>query len=138
MDQPNPVGFPPFEPLRGNHPILGVPLPEPGWQYDPIARTRMFIESSISQGTQWVVFEPNNETLWAELRLNIGTFMQSLFERGDFQGTTPQQAYFVKCDADNNPPATVAMGIVNIAVGFAPLYPAEFVVIQIQQMAGQS
>ena len=72
------------------------------------------------------------------IRLNVGSFMQGLFLKGAFQGTTPQQAYFVKCDAENNPQPTSTTGIVNILVGFAPLYPAEFVVIQIQQMAGQS
>jgi phage tail sheath protein FI len=64
--------------------------------------------------------------------------MQGLFQQGAFQGTTPQQAYFVKCDSENNPQPTIDQGIVNVTVGFAPLYPAEFVVIQIQQMAGQS
>jgi phage tail sheath protein FI len=102
-----------------------------------VERLALFIESSINAGTQWVVFEPNDEALWAELRLNIGIFLQNLFEKGDFSGTTPEQAYFVKCDADNNPPSSVALGFVNITVGFAPVYPAEFVIIQIQQMAAQ-
>ena len=84
-----------------------------------------------------MVFEPNDEPLWGQIRLNVGTFMQGLFLQGAFQGTTPQQAYFVKCDAENNPQSSIDLGIVNILVGFAPLYPAEFVVIQIQQMAGQ-
>ncbi len=68
---------------------------------------------------------------------NVGAFMQGLFLQGAFQGTSPQQAYFVKCDAENNPQASIDLGVVNILVGFAPLYPAEFVVIQIQQIAGQ-
>jgi phage tail sheath protein FI len=84
-----------------------------------------------------VVFEPNDEPLWSQIRLNVGAFMQDLFLKGAFQGTTPQQAYFVKCDSSNNPQSSIDLGIVNILVGFAPLYPAEFVVIQIQQMAGQ-
>jgi phage tail sheath protein FI len=108
------------------------------WKYVPIRRLALYIESSLYNGTQWVVFEPNDETLWGQIRLNIGSFMQGLFLQGAFQGTSPQQAYFVKCDADNNPQASIDLGIVNILVGFAPLYPAEFVVIQIQQMAGQS
>src|ERR1035437_9469468 len=107
------------------------------WKYVPIRRLALFIESSLYDGTQWVVFEPNAEPLWGEIRLNIGAFMQGLFLKGAFQGTTPQQAYFVKCDWENNPQASIDLGIVNILVGFAPLYPAEFVVIQIQQMAGQ-
>jgi hypothetical protein len=108
------------------------------WKYVPIRRLALFLESSLYDGTQWVVFEPNDETLWGQIRLNVGTFMQGLFLQGAFQGTTPQQAYFVKCDAENNPQSSIDQGIVNVLVGFAPLYPAEFVVIQIQQMAGQS
>ncbi len=107
------------------------------WKYVPIRRLALFIESSLVDGTQWVVFEPNDQSLWSQIRLNIGAFLQNLFLQGAFQGSTPQQAYFVKCDADNNPQSTIDLGIVNILVGFAPLYPAEFVVIQIQQMAGQ-
>jgi uncharacterized protein len=107
------------------------------WKYVPIRRLALFLESSLYDGTQWVVFEPNDERLWSQIRLNVGAFMQGLFLQGAFQGTTRQQAYFVKCDAENNPQSSIDMGIVNILVGFAPLYPAEFVVIQIQQMAGQ-
>ncbi len=108
------------------------------WKYVPIRRLALYLESSLYDGTQWVVFEPNDETLWGQIRLNIVSFMQGLFLQGAFQGSSPQQAYFVKCDSDNNPQASIDLGIVNILVGFAPLYPAEFVVIQIQQMAGQT
>ena len=108
------------------------------WKYVPIRRLALFIESSLFNGTQWVVFEPNDETLWGQIRLNVGAFMQGLFLQGAFQGTTPQRAYFVKCDAENNPQSSINLGIVNILVGFAPLVPAEFVVIQIQQIAGQT
>jgi phage tail sheath protein FI len=108
------------------------------WMYVPIKRLALYLESSLYQGTQWVVFEPNDERLWSQIRLNVGSFMQGLFLQGAFQGTLPQQAYFVKCDSENNPQSSIDMGIVNILVGFAPLYPAEFVVIQIQQMAGQT
>ena len=108
------------------------------WKYVPIRRLALYLESSLYNGTQWVVFEPNDDALWGQIRLNVGSFMQGLFLQGAFQGTTPQQAYFVKCDGENNPQASIDLGIVNILVGFAPLYPAEFVVIQIQQMAGQT
>lgn len=108
------------------------------WKYLAIRRLALYIESSLYQGTQWAVFEPNAEPLWGQVRLSIGTFMQGLFLQGAFAGTSPQTAYFVKCDADNNPDSSVALGILNITVGFAPLYPAEFVVIQIQQMINQS
>jgi len=108
------------------------------WKYVPIKRLALFMESSLYDGTQWVVFEPNDETLWGQIRLNVGTFLQGLFLQGAFAGTTPAQAYFVKCDAENNPPASIALGVVNILVGFAPVYPAEFVVIQIQQIVAQA
>lgn len=108
------------------------------WKYIPIRRLALFLESSLYNGTQWVVFEPNDEPLWGQIRMNLGSFMHGLFLQGAFQGSSPQQAYFVKCDSENNPQASIDQGIVNILVGFAPLYPAEFVVIQIQQMAGQS
>ncbi len=107
------------------------------WKYVPIRRFALFLESSLYDGTQWVVFEPNDAALWGQIRLNVGSFMQGLFLQGAFQGTSPQQAYFVKCDSENNPQSSIDQGIVNILVGFAPLFPAEFVVIQIQQMAGQ-
>jgi len=107
------------------------------WKYIPIRRLALYIESSLYDGTQWVVFEPNDTPLWGQIRLNVGAFLQGLFLQGAFQGTTPAQAYFVKCDAENNPQSSIDLGIVNILVGFAPLYPAEFVVIQIQQIAGQ-
>ena len=118
--------------LRGNDQVGSE------WKYVPIRRLALFLEVSLYQGTQWVVFEPNDEPLWGQIRLNVGSFMQGLFLQGAFQGTSPQQAYFVKCDSENNPQFSIDQGIVNILVGFAPLFPAEFVVIQIQQMAGQT
>ncbi|MBX7167976.1 MAG: phage tail sheath subtilisin-like domain-containing protein [Pirellulales bacterium] len=107
------------------------------WKYIPIRRTTLFIEESLYRGTQWVVFEPNDEPLWAQIRLNVGAFMHRLFRQGAFQGRTPREAYFVKCDNETNPQTDINLGIVNIHVGFAPLRPAEFVIIKIQQMAGQ-
>lgn len=104
------------------------------WAYLPVRRTALFIEESLFRGSQWVVFEPNDERLWSQIRLTLGSFMHGLFRQGAFQGTTPQQAYFVKCDGETNPQADIDRGIVNIIVGFAPLKPAEFVVIQIQQI----
>jgi phage tail sheath protein FI len=107
------------------------------WKYVPVRRTALFIEESLYRGTKWAVFEPNDEPLWAQLRLNVGAFMHDLFRKGAFQGKTPQDAYFVKCDSETTTQNDINLGIVNIVVGFAPLKPAEFVVIQIQQMAGQ-
>jgi len=107
------------------------------WKYVPVRRTALFIEESLYRGTQWVVFEPNDEPLWSQIRLNVGAFMQNLFRQGAFQGTTPREAYFVKCDKETTTQNDINLGIVNIVVGFAPLKPAEFVIIKIQQMAGQ-
>ncbi|HEY0395138.1 MAG TPA: phage tail sheath C-terminal domain-containing protein [Candidatus Elarobacter sp.] len=106
------------------------------YKYIPIRRLALYIEESLFRGTQWVVFEPNDAPLWAQIRLNVGAFMQLLFAQGAFAGTTPQQAYFVQCDDKTNPQASINLGIVNVIVGFAPLKPAEFVVIKIQQIAG--
>jgi phage tail sheath protein FI len=107
------------------------------WKYIPVRRMALFIEESLFEGTKWVVFEPNDEPLWSQIRLNIGAFMQNLFRQGAFQGTTPREAYFVKCDKETTTQNDINLGIVNIIVGFAPLKPAEFVVIKLQQMAGQ-
>lgn len=107
------------------------------WKYIPVRRTALFIEESLYRGTQWVVFEPNDEPLWAQIRLNVGAFMHNLFRQGAFQGTTPREAYFVKCDRETTTQNDINLGIVNIVVGFAPLKPAEFVIIKLQQMAGQ-
>jgi hypothetical protein len=107
------------------------------YKYVPIRRLALFIEESLFRGTQWVVFEPNDEPLWAQIRLNVGAFMHGLFRQGAFQGSSPKDAYFVKCDAETNPQSDIDKGIVNIHVGFAPLKPAEFVIIKIQQIAGQ-
>jgi len=107
------------------------------WKYIPVRRMALFLEETLYRGTQWVVFEPNDEPLWSQIRLNIGAFMQGLFRQGAFQGRTPREAYFVKCDRETTTQNDINLGIVNIVVGFAPLKPAEFVIIKLQQMAGQ-
>ena len=106
------------------------------WKYVPVRRMALFLEETLYRGTQWVVFEPNDEPLWAQIRLNIGAFMQNLFRQGAFQGKSPREAYFVKCDSTTTTQTDINMGIVNIIVGFAPLKPAEFVVVKLQQIAG--
>lgn len=105
------------------------------YKYVPVRRLALFLEESIFRSLKWVVFGPNDEPLWAQIRLNVTAFMQGLFRQGAFQGSMPQQAYFVKCDRETTTPADQDHGIVNIVVGFAPLKPAEFVIIQIQQIA---
>lgn len=107
------------------------------WKYIPIRRLALFLEESLYRGTKWVVFEPNDEPLWAKIRMNINAFMLGLFRQGAFQGSTPDKAFFVKCDAETTTQNDRNLGIVNIIVGFAPLKPAEFVIISIQQMAGE-
>jgi uncharacterized protein len=107
------------------------------YKYVPIRRLALFMEESLYRGLKWVVFEPNDEPLWAQIRLNVGAFMHNLFRQGAFQGATPKDAYFVKCDASTTTQNDRNLGIVNIVVGFAPLKPAEFVVLSLQQMAGQ-
>jgi phage tail sheath protein FI len=106
------------------------------YKYIPIRRLALYMEESLYRGLKWVVFEPNDTPLWAQIRLNVGSFMHGLFRRGAFQGSTPQEAYFVKCDAETTTQNDRDLGIVNVWVGFAPLKPAEFVVLYIQQIAG--
>ncbi|MGH9606926.1 MAG: phage tail sheath C-terminal domain-containing protein [Terracidiphilus sp.] len=141
----NPLGlncfrtFPIYGPvLWGARTLVGADALASQWKYIPVRRMALFLESSLYQGTQWVVFQPNDEPLWAAIRLNVSSFMQTLFLKGAFQGQTPDQAYLVKCDSETTTQTDIDNGVVNILVGFAPLMPAEFVVIQIQQLAGQS
>jgi uncharacterized protein len=107
------------------------------WKYIPVRRLALYIEESLFRGTKWAVFEPNDEPLWAQLRLSVGSFMHDLFRQHAFEGASPRQAYLVKCDSETTTQSDIDRGIVNILVGFAPLKPAEFVVIQITQLAGQ-
>jgi hypothetical protein len=107
------------------------------WKYVPVRRLTLYIEESLYRGTQWVVFEPNDEPLWSSIRLNVGAFMHSLWRQGAFQGSTAREAYEVKCDSDTTTQDDINRGIVNVLVRFAPLKPAEFVVLKIQQLAGQ-
>jgi hypothetical protein len=141
----NPLGlncfrtFPVYGPvLWGARTLVGADALTSQWKYVPVRRTALFLEESLYRGTKWVVFEPNDEPLWAAIRLNVGSFMQTLFLQGAFQGQTPAQAYFVKCDSETTTQADIDQGIVNILVGFAPLQPAEFVVIKIEQLTGQA
>jgi hypothetical protein len=139
----NPIGvnclrnFPIYGPVSwGARTTAGSDQAASQWKYVPIRRLALFMEESLRRGTKWVVFEPNDEPLWSSIRLNVGAFMNGLYRQGAFQGSTPQQAYLVKCDKENNPQSQIDQGIVNILVGFAPLKPAEFVFINIEQLAG--
>ena len=141
----NPLGlnclrtFPVFGTVSwGARTLVGADAQASEWKYIPVRRTALFIEESLYRGTHFVVFEPNDEPLWAQIRLSVGSFMNNLFRQGAFQGASPREAYFVKCDKTTTTQADIDLGIVNIQVGFAPLKPAEFVIISIQQIAGQS
>ena len=136
----NPLGINALRSFRGVGPVVwgartlrGQDRLADEYKYVPVRRLALFLEESLFRGTQWVVFEPNDEPLWSQIRASVGAFMQDLFWRGAFQGTTPRDAYFVRCDAETTTQYDIDRGIVNIHVGFAPLKPAEFVVISIQQ-----
>jgi hypothetical protein len=108
------------------------------YKYIPVQRLLDYIETSLLNNTLWAVFQPNGEALWAKLQTQVTVFMNSLFSQGAFAGTSASQAYFVKCDASTTTPSDAAAGIVNVQVGFAPIYPAEFVVITISQQTASS
>ena len=107
------------------------------WRYVPVRRMALFIEQTLYRNLGWVVFEPNDNPLWVAIRTSIENFMLGLFNQGAFQGSTPSQAFLVKCDASTTTQTDIDNGIVNILVGFRPLKPAEFVIIKIAQLAGQ-
>ena len=143
--QLNPLGVNCLRAMPGTGPVIwgsrtlrgADRLADSDWKYIPVRRLALFMEESIFRGTQWAVFEPNDEPLWSQLRMNIGAFLQTLFRQGAFQGTSPRDAYFVKCDRSTTTQTDVNNGIVNIIIGYAPLKPAEFVILKFQQMAGQ-
>jgi phage tail sheath protein FI len=110
---------------------------DPEWRYIPVRRMAIFLRVSIYYGIQWAVFEPNDEPLWASLRLNIRAFMLTQFRAGAFQGSKPDDAFFVKCDSTTTTQQDIDNGVVNILVGFAPLKPAEFVVLKLSQKVNQ-
>ncbi|CCG04041.1 phage tail sheath family protein [Blastococcus saxobsidens] len=122
----------------GARTLVGADQLASEWKYLSVRRTALYIEESLFRGTQWVVFEPNDEPLWSQIRLSIGSFMNDLFRQGAFQGSSPREAYLVKCDRETTTQHDIDRGVVNISVGFAPLKPAEFVIISIQQLAGQT
>ncbi|MEU8571578.1 phage tail sheath subtilisin-like domain-containing protein [Streptomyces pathocidini] len=140
----NPLGvnvlriFPAVGPVVwGARTLEGSDALESEWKYVPVRRLALHVEESLYRGLQWVVFEPNNEQLWQQIRLNASAYLHTLFRQGAFAGGTPREAYFVKCDRDTTTEADVEAGVVNVLVGIAPVRPAEFVIVRIRQMAGQ-
>ncbi|MFE7008902.1 phage tail sheath family protein [Streptomyces sp. NPDC057651] len=140
----NPLGvnclrtFPLAGPLVwGARTLEGSDALDSAWKYVPVRRLALHVEESLQRGLQWVVFEPNDESLWQQIRLSASSYLHTLFRQGAFKGSTPREAYFVKCDSETTTDEDVANGIVNVVVGIAPVRPAEFVVVKIQQTSGQ-
>ncbi|MCW5626650.1 MAG: phage tail sheath family protein, partial [Burkholderiales bacterium] len=135
----NPLGvncvrqFPAGVVLWGARTLLGDDAQGSEWKYLPVRRLALFLDQSLRGGLGWVVFEPNDEPLWAQVRLAVETFLESLFRRGAFQGGASRDAYFVRCDRSTMSPADIADGRLRVLVGFAPLRPAEFVILDIRQ-----
>jgi len=126
--------FPVYGPVVwGARTMFGADSRASEWKYVPVRRLALYIESSLQRGLKWVVFEPNDEPLWSNIRLSVGAFMTRLHRQGAFQGASAREAFLVKCDSETTTQADVNLGIVNILVGFAPVRPAEFVVLRIQQ-----
>jgi phage tail sheath protein FI len=107
------------------------------WTYVNVRRLVLFIEQSIYRSTGWVVFEPNDRPLWKSIRRDVTAFLTMLWRQGALMGATPEEAFFVKCDEETNPRANIDLGIVTTVIGIAPVKPAEFVVFEIGQTAGQ-
>ncbi|MDX3454892.1 phage tail sheath subtilisin-like domain-containing protein [Streptomyces sp. ME02-8801-2C] len=141
----NPLGvnclrtFPMAGPLVwGARTLEGADALDSEWKYVPVRRLALHVEESLQRGLQWVVFEPNDESLWQQIRLGASSYLHTLFRQGAFKGSTPREAYFVKCDHETTTDEDVANGVVNVLVGIAPVRPAEFVIVRIQQTSGQS
>jgi uncharacterized protein len=109
---------------------------DPAWRYLNVRRLFNYLEESILNGTQWVVFEPNDDALWAKIRRTISAFLVMEWRRGALFGLTPDEAFFVKCDRETNPAEGIDSGEVVCLIGIAPVKPAEFVIFRLSQMSG--
>jgi uncharacterized protein len=131
--------FPPSRPvIWGARTRAGADALGSDWKYVSVRRLALFMEASIANSLGWAVFEPNGEPLWARIRLVVGAFLSDLFRQGAFQGSTANSAYYVKCGHETMTQNDIARGLVTIEVGFAPMKPAEFVVIGVQTHATTS
>lgn len=110
----------------------------PSWNYLNVRRLFNMVETTIMDGTQWVVFEPNDLALWQKVKRTLNAYLRGLWREGALFGATPGEAYFVKCDAENNPPESIDLGRLVVEVGLAPVKPAEFVIFRISQWQGGS
>jgi phage tail sheath protein FI len=138
----NPAGINGLRSLVGAGPVVwgartltGADALASDWKYIPVRRLAYTIEESVVRGIKWATFEPNDQALWAQIELGVSAFMHTLFTQGAFQGAMPSQAYFVKCDNTTTMPADIENGVVNIVIGFAPIHPAEFIMLTLQQTA---
>ncbi|MDH6224155.1 phage tail sheath subtilisin-like domain-containing protein [Streptomyces sp. MJP52] len=140
----NPLGvnclraFPATGPVVwGARTLAGSDALDSEWAFVPVRRLALHVEESLQRGLRWVVFEPNDENLWQQIRLAASSYLHTLFRQGAFKGSTPREAYFVKCDSDTTTAEDIENGVVNVLVGIAPVRPAEFVVVRIQQTSGR-
>ncbi|MEW2065927.1 phage tail sheath subtilisin-like domain-containing protein [Streptomyces sp. NPDC007346] len=109
---------------------------DPAWRYLNVRRLFNYLEESILAGTQWVVFEPNDDALWARVRRTVSAFLVNEWRKGSLFGLTPEEAFYVKCDRETNPPESIDAGQVICEIGVAPVKPAEFVVFRLSQLTG--
>ncbi|NER79387.1 MAG: phage tail sheath family protein, partial [Leptolyngbya sp. SIO1D8] len=142
QEQLNPIGINCLRPFpnRGIRIWGARTLVEPDiteWRYINVRRLMSYIEKSIENGTQWVVFEPNDEDLWQRVKRVVSNFLTELWRQGALMGSSPEQAFYVKCDGDLNTPDTMILGRLYIEVGVAPVRPAEFVIFRVSQWSGQ-
>ncbi len=114
------------------------PKTDPEWKYISSRRLFNYLRESIEEGTRWVVFEPNDMSLWQKIRRNVTAFLTNVWRDGALFGDTPEQAFYVKCDEETNPPEVRDLGQVVTEIGVAIVKPAEFVIFRISQWGGQS
>jgi phage tail sheath protein FI len=126
-------GRPPV--VWGARTLAGADAAASEWKYVPVRRTALFLEEAFDRGLRWTQFEPNDETLWTAVRESVGTFLRELFRAGAFHGNAPDRAYFVKCDRETVTQHDLDTGEFTVVVGFAPIRPAEFVVLRIRARA---
>ncbi|HJV09845.1 MAG TPA: phage tail sheath C-terminal domain-containing protein, partial [Acidimicrobiales bacterium] len=136
----NPLGVNCLRTFAGAGPVVWGARTTAGadseWKYVNVRRMACFLEHSLGRGMQWALFEPNDERLWVRIRAEAGAFLDGLFRDGALRGSTPRDAYLVKCDGDTTTQDDVDQGVVNVVVGFAPLRPAEFVTLRLRLPAG--
>jgi hypothetical protein len=108
------------------------------WRYVNVRRLLIMIEQSIKRNTRWVVFEPNDRTLWKSVKAEVSRFLSNVYRDGALMGATPEEAFFVKCDEETNPQESIDLGQLVTVIGVAPVKPAEFIIFKIGQNAGEA